>query len=223
MPDFHRLDPDADAVFLRRSPADPLSRVGFLPANAVAMCATCGLVSLRETWEACGGCPNGHAAAAPWNAAEAARASGDGADRAGVPPAFAGAPTATEVMAEPVPARRTGLWIGLGLAALVAIGAAFWLTRDRGTAQPTTTTTAAAQPSAPQGVATEVGETEGELGDSDFRTAEGYYQDLYLFAADSSGRTLTFTAESDTFYPDLVVTAPDGRQVEAETILGDGE
>ena len=46
------------------------------------MCATCGLVSLRETWEACGGCPNGHAAAAPWNASEAARASGDGAARA---------------------------------------------------------------------------------------------------------------------------------------------
>ena len=228
MPDFHRLDPDADAVFLRRAAADPLSRVAFRPANAVVMCATCDLVSLRETWEACGGCPNGHATAAPWNAAEAARTSGDGAARPAqvTPAAFgaAAAPVATAPATAPETApNRTLVWVALGLAALAAaLGTYYWTTRDD-TSAPAEAPAAAAGPAAPQSVAAEVGETEGELGATDFRTPDGYYQDLYAFTADSSGRTLTFAAESDAFYPDLVVTTPDGREVEAETVLGDDE
>ena len=222
MPDFHRLDPDADAVFLRRAAADPLSRVAFRPANAVVMCATCGLVSLRETWEACGGCPNGHASAAPWNAAEAARTSGDGAARpAQVTPAAFGAAAAPVATAPETAPNRTLVWVALGLAALAAaLGIYYWTTRDD-TPAPAEAPTAAAGPAAPQSVTAEVGETEGELGATDFRTPDGYYQDLYAFTADSSGRTLTFAAESDAFYPDLVVTTPDGREVEAETVLGD--
>ncbi len=224
MPDFHRLDPDADAVFLRRTVADPLSRVAFLPTNAVALCATCGLVSLRETWDACGGCPNGHASAAPWSAAEAARAisaradtSGDGARTA--PPPRAATPAAA-ALAPPVdePSRRTGLWIALGVGALLiaALGAAYVMNRD---APPADAPPAvAAGPSAPQAVVAEAGETEGTLGGGDFRTPDGHFQDLYTFAADSSGRTLAFTVESDAFYPDIVVTGPDGQPVEGETV-----
>ncbi len=229
MPDFHRLDPDADAPFLRRAAADPLSRVAFRPTNAVVMCATCGLVSLRETWEACGGCPNGHATSAPWNAEAAARASGDGAARpAAPPPRPAVAPIAAPVAAAPLmvpgyaapePPRRTGLWIALGVGALllVALGIATLLNRDDPPGTPGQTATTAG-PAALQSVAAQAGETAGALDDSDFRTTDGRYQDLYAFTADSTGRTLTFTVSSDAFYPDLVVTGPDGTPNEAETV-----
>ncbi len=230
MPDFHRLDPAADAPFLRRGTADPLSRVAFRPTNAVVMCATCGLVSLRETWEACGGCPNGHATAAPWDAAAAERASGDGASRAVAPPLPARpgvAPIATVPMpaySEPEPTRRTGLWIVLGVVAalLAALGVATLLNRDETPAQPGQAATTAG-PSAPQSVAVEAGETVGALDDSDFRAADGRYQDLYAFRADSSGRTLTFTVSSDAFYPDLVVTGPDSTANEAQTVTTDND
>ncbi len=233
MPDFHRLDPDADAPFLRRATADPLSRVAFRPTNAVVMCATCGLVSLRETWEACGGCPNGHATAAPWDAEAASRASGDGgaaAPRPGVTPIaapLAASPSsAMPGYAEPEPTRRTGLWIALGVGALllVALGIAALLNRDEAPSKPGQAATVAG-PTAPQSVAAESGETAGALDDSDFRTADGRYQDLYAFAADSSGRTLTFTVSSDAFYPDLVVTGPDGTATDGETVSAgdDGE
>lgn len=228
MPDFHRLDSDADAVFLLRAAADPLSRVTFLPTNAVALCATCGLVSLRETWDACGGCPNGHDAAAPWSAAAAAQAvqargqtSGDGAPPRAAVPAAALAPPAGAPVDEP--RRRSGLWIALGVGALLvaALGVTFLLNRTAPeTEEPVEV---AAGPSAPRAVAAEAGETEGTLGGSDYRTPEGYVQDLYTFTADSSARTLTFTVESDAFYPDIVVTGPGAEPVEGETVTSADE
>ena len=220
MPDFHRLDPDADAPFLRRAAADPLSRVAFRPTNAVVMCATCGLVSLRETWEACGGCPNGHATAAPWDAEAAARASGDGASRP-VRPSVAPIPMPASAPAysEPEPARRTGLWIVAGVVVLLlaALGIAALFNRDDAPDTPGQPA-ATAGPAAPQAVVVEAGETTGELDDSDVKTADGHYQDLYAFAADSSGRTLSFTVSADTFYPDVVVTGPDGTTAESKTV-----
>ena len=236
MPDFHRLDAQADAPFLRRDVVDPLSRVSFRPTNAVALCAACGLVSLRETWEACGGCPNGHVNAAAWDAAVAARSSGDGARTPAPrppapppPPAPFVAPTvAPAVVPAPLPVddeprSRTGLWIGLGIGAvlLAALGAYALLSRggDEPVVAPQNTV---AGPTAPQAVVLAAGETEADLSGSDFQSAEGFYQDLYTFAADSSGRALAFTVESDGFYPAVVVTAPDGTETEAETV-GEGE
>ena len=78
MSEYHRLDADADARFLRARVSDPLTRVPFRPTNEVVLCDTCGMVSLRETWEALGGCPNGHTTPARWDAA-AALSAGDGA------------------------------------------------------------------------------------------------------------------------------------------------
>lgn len=222
MPDFHRLDAQADAPFLRRDVVDPLSRVSFRPTNAVALCATCGLVSLRETWEACGGCPNGHPTAAAWDAVLAARSSGDGARTAAPrPPAPPALPAADPVDDEP--RSRTGLWVALGVGAVLLAALGAWALLNRGgdapavVSQPTV-----AGPTAPQAVVLAAGDTAATLTDRDFRSAEGYYQDLYTFAADSSGRALAFTVESDAFYPAVVVTAPDGTETEAETV-GDGE
>ena len=118
----------------------------------------------------------------------------------------------------------TGLWIALGAAAalVVALGIAALLNRDDTPARPDTPV-ATDGPTAPQAVAAEAGETAGELDDSDFRTTDGRYQDLYAFAADSSGRTLSFTVSSDTFYPDVVVTGPDGTATDGETVSADDD
>ena len=234
MPDFHRLDAQADAPFLRRDVVDPLSRVSFRPTNAVALCATCGLVSLRETWEACGGCPNGHPTAATWDAALAARSSGDGA-RTPAPRPVAPPPPAPRPPAPPVPfalppadpvgdelRSRTGLWIALGVGALLLAALAVWVLLNRGDDPVAVPQATVAGPTAPTAVVLAAGDTAATLTDRDFRSAEGYYQDLYTFAADSSGRALAFTVESEAFYPAVVVTAPDGTETEAETV-GDGE
>ena len=53
---------------------------------------------------------------------------------------------------------------------------------------------------------------------SDFIDGENRYRDLYTFAADSSGRVLSFTVTSEDFFPDLVVETPEGDRVEAETV-----
>ena len=216
--DFHRLDADADAAFFRASPADPISGVPFRPTNRVVRCATCGLVSLRETWEAVGGCPNGHSVAAPWSPV-----AGDGASASVAPPAPAPRPAPAPPPAAPVEKKTN--WL-LPLALLVAVLAAGSLFLFR-TLQPddapvVVEAPVADAPTGPTAVVVEAGEVDGSLGGSDFRTPEGRYQDLYTFAADSSGRVLGFTVESSEFYPDLIIETPDGSRVEAES-LGAGE
>ncbi|MEM6289085.1 MAG: hypothetical protein AAF845_18250, partial [Bacteroidota bacterium] len=133
MSEFHRLDATDDAYFLRARVTDPRTGVAFLPTNSVVLCETCGLVSLRETWEALGGCPNGHTTPAAWSA-RAALAAGDGASGA-TPAATAAASAATAATAtaqrpaasprpeaEGRPAWLTALLAVLGIAALVVGG-----------------------------------------------------------------------------------------------------
>ena len=78
-------------------------------------------------------------------------------------------------------------------------------------------------PTGPTAVVVQAGDIEGSLGGSDFRGTDGRYQDLYTFAADSSGRVLGFIVTSSDFYPDLVIETPDGTEVEAESLGSDGE
>ena len=221
--DFHRLDADADAEFLRASPADPISGVPFRPTNRVVRCATCGLVSLRETWEAVGGCPNGHSAAAPWSPV-----AGDGASASVVPPTprrAAAPPPSVPVTPPPVEEKKTSWLLPLALlVAVLAAGSLFlfrFLQPDE--APVVVEEPAVTVPTGPTAVVVEAGEVEGSLGGSDFRTAEGRYQDLYTFAADSSGRVLGFAVESSEFYPDLLIETPDGSRVEAESLGGGGD
>ena len=212
MPEFHRLDADADARFLQARVADPITRTPFRATNEVVMCRTCGLVSLRETWEALGGCPNGHDAAAPWDAA-AALAAGDGA--------ATGVPRPARTAPAPEPAGwRTPLLVALGVAGLVVLGVvAAGLLRDDDDAPEETTVVAPAEPTGPEAVAlAEPGLTEGALSAGDFEDENGRYRDLYTFAADSSGKVLSFVVSSDDFFPDLVVETPEGDRVEAETL-----
>lgn len=217
MTEFHRLDPDADARFLRARVADPLTRVPFRPTNEVVMCDACGLVSLRETWEALGGCPNGHDRAGRWSVA-AALGAGDGA------PGAAPRPSPRPV---PAPERRsnwlTWLLVAVGVAGLVVLGVVVaGLLRDDGDAPVVEPVETAAEPTGPQAVTiAEPGLIEGALADTDFTTEDGRYQDLYTFAADSSGSVLSFRASSDLFYPDLVVETPEGERIEAELVEED--
>ncbi len=223
VPTFHRLDPAADARFLRARVADPLTGVAFRPTNEVVLCATCGQVSLRETWEAVGGCPNGHDTPAAWDV-DAALAAGDGA--AGrLPTRPAAPPRAQPVAAEPERSRAVPLLLAvLGVAVLVVGGlfAAGLFTSDD--EEPVETVEAApTEPTGPEAVAVQVGTVEGSLAETDFRTENGRFQDLYTFAADSSGRVLSFTVASGSFYPDLYVETPEGDRVEAETVGDDDE
>ena len=213
---FHRLDAEADRVFLDEALVDPLTRVAFRPTNHVVRCRTCGLVVLRETWEGVGGCPNGHATPDRWDPRQAAQ--GDG-QLGAVPVATPVAAAAPAPAVAAAPAARRPAWLlpaaVLGLAALVAVGIA--LSRDREDAPPPPAPVEAG-PTAPTAIAATAGETAGTLGEGDFRTAEGFFQDLYTFEADSSGRLLTFTLASSAFPPDLVVTTPEGDRVEAEQL-----
>ena len=209
--DFHRLDADADAEFFRTSPADPVSGVPFRATNRVVRCATCGLVSLRETWEAVGGCPNGHRTPAPWSPTVA----GDGASVATAPPRAARAPQAP-------PPEKSRSWL-LPLAALVAVlvaGSLFLFRTLQPEEVPVVEETPVEVPTGPTAVAVQAGEIEGRLGGSDFRSPEGRYLDLYAFTADSSGRVLSFTVSSADFSPDLYIEAPDGSRVESELVGG---
>ena len=216
MPEFHRLDATADARFLRARVADPLTRTTFRATNQVVMCRTCGLVSLRETWEAVGGCPNGHATAAPWDAAAAANAAGDGA-ATGVPRP---APTP-----EPASRWRTPLLVALAVAGLAVLAVvAFGLLRGDDDVPEETVVAAPTEASGPQATAlAEPGLVQGALTEDDFEDDGGRYRDLYTFAADSSGKVLTFRVSSDDFFPDLVVETPSGERVEAETVGSDDE
>lgn len=220
---FHRLDAAADARFLRAGVADPLTRVPFRPANEVVLCATCGTVSLRETWEAIGGCPNGHATPAVWDA-DAALAGGDGGltPRPAAPTAARTAPAA----AEPASKNRTPLLIAAGVAALVVggiVGAGLIGGDDEAAPVETVDDAPPAEATGPQAVVAEAGETAGSLSESDFRGEDGRYRDLYTFAADSSGRVLSFSLTSDAFTPDLYVETPQGDRVEAETLTDNEE
>ena len=217
MPAFHRLDPDADARFLRAGQQDPLTRVRFRPTNAVVLCATCGAVSLRETWEALGGCPNGHGTAAPWDEA-AALAAGDGA--AGRPPR----PAPAAGRGGPEPSGRRWLvpaLLALGAVVLVVGGlfATGQFADDEAPAE--AAPVAPAEPTGPEAVIVQAGDVEGALDDGDFRAENGRYQDLYTFAADSSGRVLSFTVRSDDFFPEVTVETPEGERVPAETVADD--
>ncbi|MGB3544592.1 MAG: hypothetical protein WBA11_16860, partial [Rubrivirga sp.] len=115
MSEFHRLDAAADARFLRAHVEDPLTKTPFRPTNEVVLCETCGLVSLRETWEAVGGCPNGHSTPARWDAARAL-AAGDGA---AVAPPRPPRPVAVAPPTEP----KKNKWLLPLLAALLVGGA----------------------------------------------------------------------------------------------------
>ena len=216
---FHRLDAEADAEFFRASPSDPLSGVPFRPTNRVVRCATCGLVSLRETWEAVGGCPNGHTTPGPWTPVMA----GDGASVAVASPTLtrAAAPVAAGT---PATQKRRGWLLPLALVvAALVVGSLFliqFLQDDEPVVVEQPTVEA---PTGPTAVVVQAGDIEGSLGGSDFRGTDGRYQDLYTFAADSSGRVLGFTVTSSDFYPDLVIETPDGTQVEAEALGSDGE
>ena len=218
MSEFHRLDASADARFLRARVADPLTRTPFKPANSVVLCKTCGLVSLRETWEALGGCPNGHDVAAPWDPAAALNA-GDGAATPLPRPATApvAAPTRNRWL--------TPLLIAAGVVGLAVLGVvAFGLLNDDGPEAVEETAVAPAEPTGPAAVAlAEPGLTQGALADGDYADDSGRYQDLYTFAADSSGKVLTFRVSSEDFFPDLVVQTPDGDRVEAETVESDDD
>ncbi len=215
MSEFHRLDATADARFLRARVADPLTRVPFRPTNEVVMCGSCGLVSLRETWEALGGCPNGHHTVARWDAA-AALAGGDGAATGTPRPA---APAAAEARGRWL----TALLVAVGVAGLVVLGViVVGMLNDGDEVAPVETAAPASVPTGPAAVAVaEPGLIQGALTEDDFETADGHYQDLYTFAADSSGRVLSFRASSDDFYPDLVVETPGGERVEAELVSDD--
>ena len=222
MPQFHRLDADADARFLRARVADPITRTPFQPTNSVVLCGTCGLVSLRETWEALGGCPNGHATAAPWTPA-AALGLGDGAATPVPRPARTVAPP------PPAPARRNPWLVPLLLAAgVIGLGVLgvvlFGVFQNDEPVERTTDVVTPAAPSGPQAVAlAEAGLVEGRLSDGDFADDSGRYQDLYTFAADSSGRVLTFRVSSEDFFPDLVVQTPNGDRVDAEVLTEDDD
>lgn len=222
--EFHRLDPTADARFLRAGVADPVTGVPFRPTNTVVMCATCGLVSLRETWEAVGGCPNGHDTPAEWDV-DAALAAGDGAagarpsvQPAGQPPAAASETSASETSSRSFPV----LLAVLAVAALVVGGiVGVGLFSEDEEAPVEVVETEPAEPSGPEAVSVEAGTVEGTLAEGDFLTESGRYQDLYTFAADSSGRVLAFSVSSEDFYPDLFVETPEGERIEAETISED--
>ncbi|MEO0556609.1 MAG: hypothetical protein AAF170_00355 [Bacteroidota bacterium] len=219
--DYHRLDAEADAEFFLSSPSDPISGVGFLPTNRVVRCATCGLVSLRETWEAVGGCPNGHQTPGPWTPVMV----GDGASVAVASPTPAPTRAAAAPVSAPAEEKKRGWLLPLALVvAVLLIGSlfAFWyLNRE---AEPVVEETPVVDvPTGPTAVVVQAGAIEGELGGSDFRGTDGRYQDLYTFAADSSGRVLGFTVTSSDFYPDLMIETPDGTQVDAESLGSDGE
>lgn len=211
MPDFHRLDPVADDPFLRAKVTDPLSGVAFLPTNQVVRCGTCGLVSLRETWEAVGGCPNGHTNVAPWDPRKALIVSGDGA--IGRTPAVAAAAVAS---ASKRPKWLMPLLLVLGAAGLVVLG--IWLSGLLKNNDDEVVDGGPTVQTGPRAVVAVAGEIEGTLEAPDFRGDDGRYQDLYTFAADSSGRVLSFIVSSEDFFPDLVVELPDGSKVEAETL-----
>lgn len=217
MTEFHRLDPTADARFLRAGVADPLTRVPFRPTNEVVLCATCGTVSLRETWEAVGGCPNGHAAAARWSTT-AALAGGDGA---------ATAPPRVRPAAAPEKASRGWLsmvLLAVGVAGILLLGVVvFGLLTDDDEA-PVEQVATPTGPTGPEAVAiTEPGLIEGALTADDFETEDARYQDLYTFAADSSGRVLTFRVSSEDFEPDLVVETPEGDRIEGDIVEENGD
>ena len=223
VPEFHRLDADDDARFLRARVADPLTRVPFRPTNEVVMCDACGTVSLRETWEALGGCPNGHRRAAPWDVS-AALSAGDGAATA-TPRATA---TAASRPAAPPPEERKSNWltwllVAVGVAGLLVLGiVVVGMLRDGGDTQVTETTETPTGPTGPEAIViAEPSLVEGSLTDTDYQTPDGRYQDLYTFAADSSGAVLAFRASSEDFFPDLVVETPEGDRVEAETLSDD--
>ena len=222
MSEFHRLDASADARFLRARVADPLTRTPFRPANSVVLCKTCGLVSLRETWEALGGCPNGHDTAARWDPA-AALSAGDGAATA--VPRPAAAPAAARPPVAAGSRWRTPLLVALGVVGLAVLGVvAFGLLSGDEPDAVEPVAEVAAEPTGPAAVSlAEPGLTQGALEDGDYADAAGRYQDLYTFAADSSGKVLTFRVSSEDFFPDLVVQTPDGERVEAETVESDDD
>ena len=215
MPEFHRLDADADARFLQARVSDPLTGVRFRPTNSVVMCRTCGLVSLRETWEALGGCPNGHTAPRPWSEA-AALGAGDGA--AGTPPRPAPARVEPEKRRWWVP-----VLVALAVAALLVAGVvAGGLLRDDDVPVEPEEAPVVTAPSGPAAVAlAEPGLVEGLLAEGDATDDAGRYRDVYTFAADSSGQVLSFTVTAGDFYPDVVVETPDGERVPAELVSED--
>ena len=234
MTDFHRLDADADARFLRAGVADPFTRVPFRPTNEVVICKSRGVVMLRETWEALGGCPDGDATV-PWDAdAALALASGDGSTRAATPvvaPSVSAPPAATPRRAPATTeADRGNRWLtplllAVGVAGIVVLGVVVvGLMNDDEDVLVVEETVEPAGPTGPSATSiTEAGLTNGALSEDDFVTEAGRFQDLYTFAADSSGRVLSFTLTSSDFAPDVVVETPEGDRLSGEVISEDGD
>ena len=221
MTDFHRLDARADARFLDAGVADPLTGVRFRPTNQVVICRTCGLVSLRETWEALGGCPNGHDTPGTWSVAGALSA-GDGAAGSAPP-----APRRARPAAKPPERKRSFVpWgIALGVAALlVGVLVGTGLLADDDEPVEIEETPVVVAPSGPEAVSLDgPGVVDGELTAADATSDEGRYRDLYTFAADSSGAVLTFLVTSTDIYPDVLVETPDGERVPGELIDEDDD
>ena len=110
----------------------------------------------------------------------------------------------------------------LGVAALVVIGLLVF-SQIRGGDPAPAPVVEADTPEAPDVIAIGEGVVEGMLEDSDAEGAGGRYEDRYTFAADSSGRVLSFVLASEAFRPDLVVVGPDGQRYEAEASGEEGE
>lgn len=230
---YHRLDAEADSDFLARGVTDPFTGTAFRPTNVVVLTAD-GTVMLRESWEALGGTYAGSSETLDW-------AAGDGAMTSAPPVAATGAgfkagpralpatpamhASAPEPMPEHVRLRKRPAWVMpllavLGVALLVVIGllvASLLGNRDDAPPPVVEEQTDAA----PEVVALAAGVFEGTLGDGDAE-ANGRYEDRFSFAADSSGRVLSFVLASEDFRPDLVVVGPDGQRYEAEASGDDG-
>ena len=229
---YHRLDAEADREFLARGETDPFTGVAFRPSNVVVMTGD-GTVLLRESWEALGERYEGSAETLAW-------ASGDGATTA--PPT----PEAPRTARAPLPApprqhapppkpmpdhvrerRAKHPWLlpllGVLAVALVLVVALLIASRMGGPEPVEPVVVEQETPDAPAVFAIEEGVTEGSLAEGDARGSGDRYEDRYAFAADSSGRVLTFVLASDDFRPDLVVVGPDGQRYEAEASGEDGE
>lgn len=209
----HRLEARADADFLAQGHADPYTRTPFRPGNVVVRRAS-GEVMLVETWRALGEPPDTVRWDAPPTAAPAAAVPPTAA-----PAAVDGRGPAPRADAPP-PAERPRWLIpaivgAVALVAIVGLALAGVFSRD---AAPEPEPAVEEGPEGPTAVAATVGTTEGRLEEGDFRTPDGRYQDLFTYAADSTGSILAFEIVSADFLPTVTVRTPDGRDVVGEPL-----
>lgn len=221
MADLHRLDASADRAFLREGRTDPYTGVAFRPTNTVVVAGD-GTVLLRETWDALDGAWHGSTETIPWSR-RAARGDGAATRRPTVVPTAT--PTRGPAPPPPPPQKKRRWWVP-ALAALVVAGVAIggvWLAGTmRADEEPVVVEAPAEEPALAAPTLIRVGTVDGELGEGDARGTSGRYEDRFTFAADSSGKILSFVVEAEGFLPDLLVTAPDGRRLDGEALDEDG-